>query len=47
VSPLLTEFFYKRGLDPRAIQAVGLDEVLRAVREKLALPSHALEPDVR
>ena len=36
VSPLLGEFFYKRGLDPRATSAIGLQEVLRAVMEKLS-----------
>jgi heptosyltransferase-2 len=30
VSPLLEEFFYKRGFDQRAITAIGLDEVLSA-----------------
>ena len=36
VSPLLGEFFYKRDLDPRAISAVGLQEVLNAVMGKLS-----------
>jgi hypothetical protein len=36
VSPLLGGFFYKRGLDPRATSAVGLEEVLRAVMDKLS-----------
>jgi ADP-heptose:LPS heptosyltransferase len=31
VSPLLEEFFYKRGLDARATTAIGLDEVHEAV----------------
>jgi heptosyltransferase-2 len=31
VSPLLGEFFYKRGLDTRATTAIGLDEVRQAV----------------
>jgi lipopolysaccharide heptosyltransferase II len=35
VSPLLGEFFYKRGFDPRATTAVGLDEVLAAVLAQL------------
>ena len=43
VSPLLVEFFYKRGLDSRAIQAIGLDEVLRAIRERLSSPTPALK----
>ena len=30
VSPLLEEFFYKRGFDPRATKAISLDEVLAA-----------------
>ncbi len=47
VSPLLAEFFYKRGLDPSAMQAIALDEVLRAVWEKLSSPiAHALETDL-
>lgn len=31
VSPLLAEFFYKRGFDARATTAIGLDEVREAV----------------
>jgi len=31
VSPLLDEFFYKRGFDPRATTAISRDEVLSAV----------------
>jgi heptosyltransferase-2 len=31
VSPVLSEFFYKRDFDPRATTAVGMDVVLRAV----------------
>jgi ADP-heptose:LPS heptosyltransferase len=34
-SPLLTEFFFKRGLDERAVRAITLDEVLAAVLEQL------------
>ena len=34
-SPLLAEFFFKRGMDERAIKAISLDEVLAAVLEKL------------
>jgi hypothetical protein len=34
-SPLLAEFFFKRGLDERAIKAIPLDEVLAAVLEQL------------
>jgi hypothetical protein len=36
ISPLLGEFFYKRGLDPRATTAVGLNEVVIAVMDTLA-----------
>jgi ADP-heptose:LPS heptosyltransferase len=36
VSPLLGEFFYKRGLDPRATKAITLDEVYQATLEHLA-----------
>jgi len=36
ISPLLGEFFYKRSLDPRAVTAVGLNDVVRAVMDTLA-----------
>jgi hypothetical protein len=36
VSPLLGEFFYKRGLDSRATNAVQLDEVFKAVMDTLS-----------
>jgi heptosyltransferase-2 len=36
ISPLLGEFFYKRGFDPRATEANSLDEVYSAVQEQLA-----------
>ena len=36
VSPLLAEFFYKRGLDQRATQAIALGGVLRAVLNSLS-----------
>jgi heptosyltransferase-2 len=36
VSPLLAEFFYKRGIDIRATTAIGLDEVLRQVMATLS-----------
>jgi ADP-heptose:LPS heptosyltransferase len=36
VSPLLEKFFYKRGLDPAATSAIGLDEVYESVMERLA-----------
>ena len=35
VSPLLEEFFYKRGYDERATTAIGVDEVLGAVMTQL------------
>jgi hypothetical protein len=35
ISPLLTEFFYKRGLDTRATTAIGVDEVFEAVIAQL------------
>ena len=38
VSPLLAEFFYKRGMDPRATSAIGLDEVYAAVMKRLGPP---------
>lgn len=34
-SPLLAEFFFKRGMDERAVRAISLDEVLAAVLEQL------------
>ena len=39
VSPLLSEFFYKRGLDPRATSAISLDEVFEAVMRRLKAPA--------
>lgn len=37
VSPLLEEFFYSRGFDARATEAIGLEEVYEAtIREYLA-----------
>lgn len=41
VSPLLEEFFYKRGYDNRATTAITLDEVLRAVMSQLEASVHA------
>jgi ADP-heptose:LPS heptosyltransferase len=35
ISPLLTEFFYQRGCDPRATAAIDLDEVFNAVMSQL------------
>ncbi|MGA2243445.1 MAG: glycosyltransferase family 9 protein [Verrucomicrobiota bacterium] len=34
-SPLLAEFFFQRGLDERAIQAISVEEVLAAVLDQL------------
>lgn len=34
-SPLLSEFFFRRGMDERAIKAISLEEVLAAVLEQL------------
>jgi ADP-heptose:LPS heptosyltransferase len=36
VSPLLEEFFYKRGYDERATTAISLDQVFDAVMAQLA-----------
>ena len=35
VSPLLGEYFYKRGFDPRATEAIARNDVLSAVLEAL------------
>lgn len=35
VSPLLGEFFYKRGFDPRATTAIRLEEVLKATLDSI------------
>jgi len=39
ISPLIKEFFYKRGFDERATTAISLEEVLAAVLEQLDPPS--------
>lgn len=39
VSPLLGEFFYQRGNDPRATTAIGFDEVFAAVKAQLEASS--------
>jgi hypothetical protein len=39
VSPLLERYFYKRGDDPTARTAIGLDDVYRAVVTQLSLTS--------
>jgi ADP-heptose:LPS heptosyltransferase len=36
VSPLLGEFFYKRGFDPRAVAAISVEDVYSAVMNALA-----------
>lgn len=38
VSPLLSQFFYKRGMDERATTAIPLEDVLRAVHQRLRTP---------
>jgi heptosyltransferase-2 len=39
VSPLLAEFFYKRGMDVRATTAITLDAVFKAVMQRVELPA--------
>ena len=39
VSPLLEQFFYRRGFDPAAVTAIRLEDVLEAVLEKLRQPA--------
>ena len=39
VSPLLAEFFYKRGMDNRATNAITLEQVFDAVMSRLVLPA--------
>lgn len=41
ISPLLGEFFYKRGMDPRATTAITLDQVFDAVMARLNQASAA------
>jgi len=43
VSPLLEEFFYKRGHDERAITAITVDEVFDAVMHQLETVSPKLQ----
>ena len=45
VSPLLGEYFYQRGFDPRATTAISLSEVLAATIEQLCRASSELTPD--
>jgi len=48
VSPLLEEFFYKRGYDERATTAITMDEVEVAVMEQLeAVPAIANSATVK
>jgi hypothetical protein len=45
VSPLLEEFYYKRGMDERATTAISVDEVFDAVVQRLkSLPQPRCEP---
>jgi ADP-heptose:LPS heptosyltransferase len=44
VSPLLEEFFYKRGYDNRATTAISVDEVLSAVMTQLEAAVPAVNP---
>jgi hypothetical protein len=41
VSPLLNEFFYKRGFAERATTAIPLEDVIAAALEQLDAPSKA------
>jgi heptosyltransferase II len=43
VSPLLEEFFYKRGFDARATTAIGVDEVCDAVMREYVTALHAAQ----
>jgi hypothetical protein len=47
VSPLIEEFFYKRGFDPRATTAISLEEVFAAAIRQMALAGPALGTDTR
>src|SRR4029450_1422623 len=44
VSPLLEEFFYKRGYDERATTAITVDEVFPAVVAQLEPPANSTTP---
>jgi ADP-heptose:LPS heptosyltransferase len=44
VSPLLEEFFYKRGYDKRATAAITIDEVFNAVMTQLEAAAPAVNP---
>jgi heptosyltransferase II len=43
VSPLLAEFYYRRGMDERAVKAISVEEVFEAVMKRLGVgrPEHA------
>jgi ADP-heptose:LPS heptosyltransferase len=43
VSPLLEEFFYKRGFDPRATEAIGLEEVYQETLRQYQVASESLD----
>jgi ADP-heptose:LPS heptosyltransferase len=43
VSPLLAEYFYRRDFDPRATTAIGLEEALGSVLERLTFSLPALK----
>ena len=47
VSPLLDQFFYQRGFDPRATTAISLEQVLEATLRQIGTPmsDSALTPD--
>ena len=47
VSPLLGEFFYKRGYDERATKAISVDEVFEAVMTQLEATELASGPTVQ
>ena len=47
VSPLLEEFFYRRGYDERATNAISVDQVLDAVMTQLEATATAASPAVR
>jgi heptosyltransferase-2 len=46
VSPLLQEFFYKRGYDERATTAISVDEVFDSVMSQLELASPAIDQTI-
>jgi hypothetical protein len=44
VSPLLEEFFYKRGYDERATTAISMDQVFDAIIAQLEATAPAANP---